>query len=55
MAQVRKWQKAVQYKSKKAALSQGGFLLERGCDVQRHWSIMHELDDTIRSLQRGTF
>lgn len=31
-------------KSKKAALSQGGFVWERGCDFQRHWVIMHEPD-----------
>ena len=33
-------------KSKKAALSQGGFLMERGCGGQRHWVIMHEPFDT---------
>ncbi len=39
-------------KSKKAALSQGGFLLERGCENQRHWAIMHEPDGTASDAVR---
>jgi hypothetical protein len=46
MAREKRWEKSVYCKSKKAALSQGGFLFERGCDVQRHWTIMHEPSDT---------
>jgi hypothetical protein len=33
--------------NEKAALSQGGFLWERGCDVQRHEFIMHDCRDTV--------
>jgi glutaredoxin len=46
MAREKNREICVYCKSEKAALSQGGFLLERGCDVQRHWIIMHEPSDT---------
>ena len=46
MAHEKERSVSVHSKSKKATLTQGGFLSARGCDVQRHWIIMHEPCDT---------